>query len=113
MELRMVTGVRGCLAAKPRAEVSSGLASGSSGLDSSESARRLAGHGRNILVRMKGLSLASKFLANFCHLMAVLLWAGGAVALLARLTTFAIAFWTVVHADHATALAALLSHSGA
>jgi Ca2+-transporting ATPase len=65
------------------------------GLNQSEAEKRLLEHGPNILREVKGKPLYLKFLANFTHLMAILLWIGGIVALIARMPQLAIAVWMV------------------
>ncbi|PKM60528.1 MAG: haloacid dehalogenase [Firmicutes bacterium HGW-Firmicutes-4] len=65
------------------------------GLTSEEAAARLAHFGENSIQKKKGKPLIWKFLANFTHLMAILLWIGGVVALIAQLPQLAIAIWLV------------------
>jgi magnesium-transporting ATPase (P-type) len=65
------------------------------GLSDLEAAQRIKRYGFNILSQIKGKSIWARFLANFVHLMAILLWIAGAVALIARLPQMAIAIWTV------------------
>ncbi|KPL76089.1 hypothetical protein ADN00_12150 [Ornatilinea apprima] len=66
-----------------------------SGLSEDEVKRRLAEFGRNEIQKEKGTPLYKKFLANFTHLMAILLWVGGVVALIAEMPQLAIAVWMV------------------
>ena len=77
------------------AEVYETLGSGSRGIGQEEAARRLAGHGPNLLREQKKKPLLFKLLANFTHLMAILLWVGGIIALLGNLPELAIAIWLV------------------
>ena len=56
---------------------------------------RLKQFGLNRLQEIKGKPLYLKFFANFTHLMAILLWAGGLVAIIARMPQLAIAVWMV------------------
>jgi Ca2+-transporting ATPase len=65
------------------------------GLNQSEAEKRLLEHGLNVLLEVKGKPLYLKFLANFTHLMAILLWIGGIVALIAQMPQLAIAVWMV------------------
>ncbi|MGE5223206.1 MAG: cation-translocating P-type ATPase, partial [Omnitrophica WOR_2 bacterium] len=65
------------------------------GLKQSEAEKRLNEHGPNVLQEVKGEPLYLKFLANFTHLMAILLWIGGIVALIAHMPQLAIAVWMV------------------
>ena len=65
------------------------------GLSGQEAALRLKDYGFNILGQIEGKSIWIRFLANFVHLMAMLLWIAGGVALIAQLPQMAIAIWTV------------------
>jgi P-type Ca2+ transporter type 2C len=65
------------------------------GLTQSEAAARLARYGPNLLQEVKGTPLILKLLANFTHLMALLLWAGGLIGFLAQLPQLGIAIWAV------------------
>jgi P-type Ca2+ transporter type 2C len=65
------------------------------GLSQEEARRRLSQYGRNVLQKVQQKPLILKFLANFTHLMALLLWVGGIVALVAQLPQLAIAIWLV------------------
>ncbi|HWQ57869.1 MAG TPA: cation-transporting P-type ATPase, partial [Clostridia bacterium] len=51
--------------------------------------------GRNIIKKIKGKPLIVRFLTNFTHLMAILLWIAGVVALVAKMPQLAIAVWLV------------------
>lgn len=51
--------------------------------------------GKNLLEEKKKKSVLLVFLSNFVHLMAVLLWVGGAVAFLAGMPQLGIAVWLV------------------
>lgn len=66
------------------------------GLDEDEARARLERFGPNRLAEVKGKPLAQKLLANFTHLMAMLLWVGGLVALVAGMPQLAVAVWLVV-----------------
>ena len=65
------------------------------GITAEEAARRLKQYGKNVLEEKKGQPLILKFLSNFTHLMAILLWAAGLIALLADIPELAIAIWMV------------------
>src|SRR5581483_3504674 len=65
------------------------------GLTNAEAAERLASYGPNIIREVKGTPLMVKFLANFTHLMAILLWAGGLIAFIANMPQLGIAVWMV------------------
>jgi P-type Ca2+ transporter type 2C len=66
-----------------------------SGLSTEEAQARLQKFGENVIQEIKGKPLWIKFLANFTHLMAILLWVGGFIALIAKLPQIAIAIWLV------------------
>lgn len=65
------------------------------GLSQPEAALRLTKCGPNQPVQFKRVNLLAAFIGNFTHLMAWLLWAGGALALLAQLPQVAVAVWMV------------------
>ena len=52
-------------------------------------------YGRNLLSEGKGRNILLVFLGNFIHLMAILLWVGGAVAFLAGMPQLGVAVWLV------------------
>lgn len=56
---------------------------------------RLQRYGRNAIRKVAVLPLARRFLANFTHLMALLLWVGGLIGFIAHLPQLGIAIWTV------------------
>ncbi|MEN6369148.1 MAG: cation-transporting P-type ATPase [Thermotogota bacterium] len=66
------------------------------GLTTAEAQARLAQHGPNAIQTIKGKPLWRKFLANFTHLMALLLWAGGAMAFIGKMPELGWAIWAVV-----------------
>lgn len=84
------------------------------GLSASEAAERLAQHGPNVLHEAPRQSLAVRLAAHFTHLMAILLWAGSVIALLAGLPQLSVAvvlvniinglfsFWQEYKAERAT-----------
>ena len=71
------------------------LGSSVTGLAALEAERRLAQHGPNAIPEAPGQSLILTFLANFTNAMALLLWVGGVVAILAGQPQLAIAIWMV------------------
>lgn len=52
------------------------------GLDDKEADRRLNKYGKNVIIKKKQDSLFKKFISNFTSLMALLLWCGGAMAII-------------------------------
>jgi calcium-translocating P-type ATPase len=77
-----------------RQEVYSKLKTGSGGLSHEDAQKRLAHYGRNAISRVQENRFAA-LAANFTHLMAMLLWAGGLIAFLAGLPHLGIAIWLV------------------
>ena len=67
-----------------------------SGLTSNEAAMRLTQYGRNELHEARRQPLYRKLLANFTHLMAILLWVAGAMAFVAGMPQLGVAVWLVV-----------------
>ncbi len=67
----------------------------SDGLSTQEAQERIKQYGKNAIREVKGKPLIVKFLANFTHLMALLLWIGGIVAIIAKMPQLAIAVWMV------------------
>jgi P-type Ca2+ transporter type 2C len=65
------------------------------GLTGAEALERLGRFGRNVIREIRGKSLLLKFLANFTHLMAILLWAGGGIGFLAGMPQLGVAIWMV------------------
>jgi magnesium-transporting ATPase (P-type) len=65
------------------------------GLPAQEVQTRLETYGPNQIKEARKTSLLLKFVSNFTHLMAMLLWVGGVVALIARMPELAIAIWLV------------------
>ncbi len=81
--------------ALPPGEVFAALGSRPAGLSSAEAAARLARAGPNAIRENAGKPLVLRFLGQFTHLMAFLLWAGGLVGFLARMPQLGIAIWSV------------------
>lgn len=65
------------------------------GLASDEAAVRQGRFGKNVIQSEKKKSPVIAFLANFTHLMAVLLWVAGAIAFIAGLPELGVAVWLV------------------
>ncbi len=65
------------------------------GLSSEEAAKRLEEYGTNTLAEVKRKPLIFKFLAQFTHLMAIMLWVAGIGAIVAKMPELAIAVWSV------------------
>lgn len=76
-------------------ELYAGLHSRPDGLTQEEAQQRLAVFGPNLLKEAKGTPLIVKFLANFTHLMAIMLWVAGIGAFLAQMPQLGIAVWAV------------------
>jgi P-type Ca2+ transporter type 2C len=79
----------------PIPEVYEALGTRPSGLTQAEAQERLQRYGPNAIREIKGRPLWRRFLANFTHLMAILLWAGGIVGFLAQMPQLGIAIWMV------------------
>ncbi len=79
----------------PVAAVYQALGTSAQGLSQAEAAARLQRSGRNTIREVKGKPLYLKLLANFTHLMALLLWAGGLVAFIAQMPQIGVAVWMV------------------
>ncbi|WP_085832212.1 cation-translocating P-type ATPase [Clostridium merdae] len=79
----------------PVAEVFGALETTQQGISSEQAQERLKKYGKNTLQEKKGQPLIFKFLSNFTHLMAVLLWFAGIVAFIAGMPELAIAVWMV------------------
>jgi magnesium-transporting ATPase (P-type) len=71
------------------------LSSRPEGLSQDEAKNRLQRYGQNVITKVKGKPLWIRFLANFTHLMAILLWVGGIVGFLAQMPQIGIAIWMV------------------
>lgn len=77
------------------ATIFSVLKSSSVGLLDEEAQARLLASGPNIIKRIQRESIWKTFISNFTHLMALLLWAGGGLALAAGMPQLAVAIWLV------------------
>jgi P-type Ca2+ transporter type 2C len=84
-----------CIQTLPVPEVFKVMVTQSDGLTHAEAETRLQRFGRNTIQEVKGKPLILKLATNFTHLMAILLWIGGGVALVAQLPQLAVAIWMV------------------
>lgn len=75
----------------PLADVFSVLGSRPEGLDETEAEENLRSFGRNAIRKIRKKPLYIKFLSNFTHLMALLLWVGGIIAFGAQMPQLGIA----------------------
>ena len=80
----------------PLSDVWAAVATQPQGLSQSEAAARLEKYGRNTIREAPSKPFYRKVLANFVHLMAILLWVGGAMAFVAQMPQLGIAVWLVV-----------------
>jgi len=78
------------------AEVFQLLKTGEKGLSTDEAKQRLQQFGPNLIRTAAKKPLYLKFLANFTHLMALLLWTGGAMAFAGGMTELGCAIWAVI-----------------
>jgi len=76
-------------------EVYDALKTSEQGLTQSDVEERLQKYGSNTIQEIKGKPLILKFLANFTHLMAILLWVGGVIGFIAQMPQLGIAIWMV------------------
>ena len=65
------------------------------GLTQAEAKVRFQRYGRNTIRTVAATSLILKFLSNFTHLMALLLWVGGLIGFLAQMPQLGVAIWLV------------------
>lgn len=77
------------------AQVFGVLSSSADGLTLSDAVARQKTAGLNKIATLKKPSIFLKFSSNFTHMMALLLWAGGVIALCAGMTQLAVAIWSV------------------
>ena len=71
------------------------LETGIKGLTNQEAVERLSHFGKNALQEVKGKPLILKFLSQFTHIMAIMLWIAGIGAFVARMPQLGIAVWAV------------------
>jgi Ca2+-transporting ATPase len=76
-------------------EVHTALSSRPGGLFPAEVEERLRRHGPNAIREVRGTPLSRKFLSQFIHRMALLLWAGGLIGFLAGMPQLGAAVWVV------------------
>lgn len=79
----------------PVDETYEALKTGSNGLTQGEAEERQKVQGKNLIDEKKKRSPILIFLGNFTHLMAILLWVGGAVSFFAGMPQLGIAIWLV------------------
>ena len=79
----------------PLAKVYEQLNSTPAGLTQVEAAERLRVVGPNTIRKIRGKPLIVKFIADFTHVMALLLWAGGFIAFFAGMPELGYAVWMV------------------
>lgn len=79
-----------------RNEVFERLGTSEHGLSSEEAAARLAQYGPNEIREIRGKSLLLKFLENFYHLFAIMLWVGGGLAFVAKMPELGWAIFAVI-----------------
>lgn len=96
LEISYAPDLRNSIHALPIGEVYRLLASGPDGLCSDEVAQRRKRFGFNTIREGRVKPLYLKFLGNFTHLMAILLWVGGIIAFVARLPQLGWAIWAVI-----------------
>jgi len=72
------------------------LESGPEGLSSEEAQRRLQRYGRNVLEKRGGVPLWRKFLANFVHFFAIMLWVAAVLSWIGDMPELAIACVAVI-----------------
>ena len=77
-------------------QVPAALATTAGGLTADVASARLAQYGRNELHEARRVPLYRKLLANFTHLMAMLLWIAGGLAFVAGMPQLGVAVWLVV-----------------
>ncbi len=77
------------------AEAYAALGTSERGLSHAEAADRLQRYGPNSLQAVKPRPFILIFLANFSHLMALLLWVGGLIGFIAQLPQLGVAIWMV------------------
>lgn len=87
--------LQGPIEALPLTDIYTALGTHPQGLTHAEAAARLQHYGRNTIRTAQTTPLSHKLLAHFTHLMALLLWVGGALGFLARLPQLGVAIWLV------------------
>ena len=83
------------LASLSGADALAAMGSSAAGLTSDQAAKLQAKYGKNLIQAAKKKSPVLAFLSNFTHLMAILLWAAGIIALVAGMPELCVAVWLV------------------
>lgn len=83
------------LASLTGADALAAMGSNAAGLTSDQAAKLQAKYGKNLIQAAKKKSPVLAFLSNFTHLMAILLWAAGIIALVAGMPELCVAVWLV------------------
>ena len=83
------------LAQQPITQVLAKMQTSQEGLSSSDAQKRLAKYGPNKISKNVKKSQLKVFLKNFTSLMAILLWVGGVIAIIAGMPELGIAIWAV------------------
>jgi P-type Ca2+ transporter type 2C len=92
---QVLCGGREC-SIQTRDQVFESLKTTDAGLTSEEAAKRLTEYGPNEIREIKGRSMILKFLENFYHLFAIMLWVGGALAFVADMPQLGWAIFAVI-----------------
>ena len=71
------------------------MGSSAAGLATAQANTNQETYGKNVISNKKGKPTILVFLENFVSLMAILLWVGGAIALIAKMPELAVAIWLV------------------
>jgi len=79
-----------------RDDILTAMETSEAGLTSEEAARRLEEYGPNEIREIKGRSMIMKFLENFYHLFAMMLWVGGGLAFVAKMPELGYAIFAVI-----------------
>ena len=94
-ERKLLCGGSEC-SIQTREQVIDSLKTAEAGLTSEEAARRLAEYGPNEIREIKGRPLIFKFLENFYHLFAIMLWVGGILAFVGEMPELGWAIFAVI-----------------
>jgi P-type Ca2+ transporter type 2C len=94
-ELSPIETRQGPIEALPLLDIYAALGTQPQGLTCTEAAVRLQHYGRNTIATVATTPLFRKFLSNFTHLMALLLWVGGLLGFLAQMPQLGLAIWLV------------------
>jgi magnesium-transporting ATPase (P-type) len=79
-----------------RPDVLAAMGSSERGLTTEEAVLRLERYGPNEIREIKGKSLILKFLENFYHLFAIMLWVGGGLAFVGQMPELGWAIFAVI-----------------